>query len=51
MVYVGEGENLVERLQDYLSHGPSPSTHIRVKEAIETEISKGAEIELHTLAF
>ncbi len=49
MVYVGEAENLVRRLQDYL-RGTKPTAK-RIKSRLDLVLEKGSRIEIHCLEF
>jgi hypothetical protein len=49
--YIGETAKLTDRLRKYLSPGARPSTHRRLKQALDDRLIAGSRIELHTLQF
>jgi len=50
-VYVGETENLVQRLGGYLHPGPSQQTNKRVKKFLDQEVAKESTVSFELLRF
>jgi len=51
IVYIGETENLINRIKGYLRPGPTQQTNIRINKLFKEYLEKGYKISLHTLFF
>src|ERR1039457_5941128 len=50
-IYIGETENLAQRVKDYMSPGRTPQTNLRMKEDFLNHIESGGIVELQILRF